>query len=195
MASRKAGQPFVGGDLMKKALAVLGILLGAAYLVVLGYGVIRFSTTPHSNCGPACQTAAPRANPGSGPQGANQKLVDQAMAKALGISPEELQAATQNGTSLPELAAKAGKTISQVRADFLNQLKAMLDQVVNSGSMSRSQADALLRHAQIQPWFGSGRFAGPTWRGMPGRAPGPRQPQGAGPRRGPRFRHSPFSGS
>jgi hypothetical protein len=165
---------------MKKALVILAALVGGVYVVALGVGLFQLSSGGLSGCGLGCQAARPNLGPRGMPWPASpeisQQLVDQALAQALGLKPDQLQAARRQGVSLSDLAAKQGESLSELRQAFVSDLQPMLDQAVAKGELSRDQADALLSHLQDGLGFEFGRWMPFGRGGIPGEAPG-RRPQ------------------
>ena len=139
-------------------------------------------------------------------EGPGRNLVDAnvmhaAIAEALGISVEELEAARAEGTSLVELAAELGVDVETVRAAMEAVRIDAINQALADGVISEEQAEWLLS----RPVFGlgNGSFGGPgagNGEGpMGGRGPcngdGPRGGQGPGNGGGPMGGRGPGGGN
>lgn len=69
---------------------------------------------------------------------------DALMAEALGISVDELQAAREDGTTLPELMDELDLTMEEVTASKQAAYEAAVEQAVTGGTLTQEQADQIL---------------------------------------------------
>ena len=69
---------------------------------------------------------------------------DEMLAKALGISVEELDAAREDGTRIPDLLEELGLTEEEFQANMQTVRQEMLQQAVEDGLITQEQADLLL---------------------------------------------------
>lgn len=83
-------------------------------------------------------------------------------AQALGITPEELQAAREAGQSHRELIEELGLDRATLRENMQSAHEAAIQQAVADGVITQEQAD------QIQSGEGRGKFGGPRGHGSPG---------------------------
>jgi hypothetical protein len=99
-----------------------------------------------------------RAGPGPGP-GPGGELG--AVAKALGISVDDLFSQLRSGKSLADVAKAKGKSLDDVKKAAKDALSTQLDQAVKDGKLTRSQADDILAHeSQELSDLGNGRLRG-----------------------------------
>lgn len=89
----------------------------------------------------------------------NYREKDELLAKALGISVAELQAAKDEGVRIPELLAELGLAEADFQANLQAAQEEMLQQAVADGVLTQEQADLLLEQG----------FDGHQAPGMPGR--------------------------
>lgn len=66
------------------------------------------------------------------------------IAKALGTTPARLFDALRSGTSIADVAKANGTSPAAVRSAVKTAVKARLDKAVDSGDLTRKQADAML---------------------------------------------------
>lgn len=107
-----------------------------------------------------------------------------ATAAALGISVEELEAAREDGTRLPELAEELGVDLADVRDAVQSAREDAINQAVADGLITQEQADRALSHegpGNCGGPGGRGGFGGRGGRGFPGRGgfPGQGAPEGS----------------
>ena len=79
---------------------------------------------------------------GHGPRGG--MVASDAVAKALGITAEELRTELQSGKSIADVAKAKGVDVEKVKAAITADLKAHLDEEVASGEHTQAEADAKL---------------------------------------------------
>jgi predicted transcriptional regulator len=68
------------------------------------------------------------------------------LAKALGISDEQLRTQLRAGKSIADIAKAQGKSLDDVRASLKADAKTALDKAVKDGDLTQKQADDLLDH-------------------------------------------------
>jgi hypothetical protein len=84
--------------------------------------------------------------PGFGPhRGAHGAIVVD-LAKALGITREQLHAQLHDGKSVADIAKAQGKSLDGVRAAVKADAKRRADQAVKDGDLTQAQADEMLSH-------------------------------------------------
>jgi hypothetical protein len=91
---------------------------------------------------------------------AARKAAADAAAKALDMSPADLQQQLQSGKSLKDVASAKGVDFSKVQSAISSAVKPGLDQAVQSGSMTSKQEDNALARLT-----GAGAGAGKVHRG------------------------------
>ncbi|MDP3047657.1 MAG: hypothetical protein Q8O07_09300, partial [Chloroflexota bacterium] len=72
------------------------------------------------------------------------------LAKALGLTEEQLQAEFKAGKSALDIAKGKGISAEKLQADFLAAHKVALKQLVNDGKLTQAQADAMQDRADDQ---------------------------------------------
>ena len=111
-----------------------------------------------------------RGGPG-GPRGGGIMLDD--VAKALGISVDELHTQLRDGKTLAQIAKAEGKSLADVKASVKAAAKKRLDAAVASGDITQKQADAKLEHLDEHlDRLGTARMGGPRFRGRGPGGPG-----------------------
>jgi uncharacterized protein (DUF433 family) len=88
-----------------------------------------------------------RPGPGGGrrgPQIFDREAMEAATADALGISVEELQAAREEGTTIPELAEELGVDMANVQAAVQAAREDAINQALADGTITAEQAERLL---------------------------------------------------
>ena len=94
---------------------------------------------------------------------AHREKMQEALANALGLSVEELDAARDDGKNLLEIAAAQGVDMADVQEALKAASEQLLDQAVADGTLTQEQADNIRQHVEDMP--------GRAW-GMRGRCPG-----------------------
>lgn len=89
---------------------------------------------------------------GSGKMGAGGFM--KPLADALGMTPQDLQAALKQGKTVTDLAAAKGLTVAQVQDKVLAGVKSQLDQAVKDGKLTQDKADQA--YSQMQQRIQSG---------------------------------------
>jgi hypothetical protein len=97
-----------------------------------------------------------------------RRLVLRAEAQALNLTARELRMDLRSGTSVEQLAGKAGMDKAQFTAAVVAKLKPMLDKLVKAGKLNQNQANALVD--RVQKGFL------PGWTLKPKSAPGTASP-------------------
>ena len=92
-----------------------------------------------------------------------------AVAKELGMTYEQLVAATQSGKTIWQLAAEKGVSIERLRQVMLDARKAALADLVKQGVITQEQADWMLNHSQGMMGGGFGSCGGNPGSMMGGR--------------------------
>jgi uncharacterized protein YidB (DUF937 family) len=84
-------------------------------------------------------------------------------AEFLGLEPQDVLQALQDGGTLASVAVANGKTAGELSSYLYDQLKSRLDQAVQSGRITQAQEDTILSNAQaridqainrVGPFFG-----------------------------------------
>ena len=78
--------------------------------------------------------------------GVLQPYVEAAVADILGISVEDLQAAKDNGTRMPELLENAGLTVDEFQAAMEEAVPGIVEQALSGGVITQAQADTMLEN-------------------------------------------------
>lgn len=148
----------------KLAIALAGLL------AVSGTGVYAATNDTTTTDGTETTTQCERGERGMfGDQAAGQA----ALLEALGLTEAEVEAAREEGQSLPELAEEKGITIEQFIVATITSHEAKLEAAIESGDLTQDEADAILadheeRFADITSYddlgdmrgFGGGRHGG-----------------------------------
>jgi len=98
------------------------------------------------------------------------KYMLNAMAKALDITPEDLQSQLNSGTNPWQIAQKKGMTTEQFQQAMVTAMTEALKQAVTDGVITQAQADLMIQHMQTMD-FGFGYNQG----GFPRMGPGGRR--------------------
>ncbi|MDB5044521.1 MAG: hypothetical protein JWQ08_571 [Deinococcus sp.] len=125
-----------------------------------------------------------------GPDGGPRRVIDTAVAKTLGLTPDALRQQLQAGKTIADLAKAKGVSTATIRTAALAALKTQLAADVKAGKQTQAQADQHLARATADANFGltaGGPRGGPD--GGPNGTPdnGPRN----GPNNGPDNRPAP----
>lgn len=89
-----------------------------------------------------------------GRPGAIGQAVNAAVAKALGLTDQQLMTELQGGKTVAQLAQARGVSVAALHTAAVNALKAGLAADVKAGRLTQAQADELLGRAQADPNFG-----------------------------------------
>jgi hypothetical protein len=96
-----------------------------------------------------------------------------ALAEAFGLTPAELQAAHDSGTTLWDIAVEQGKTVEEFQAIKDAARTSAITQAAAAGVISQEQADWMLERTQ-NGQRGAGMMTGGGCGGSGGRGPGNR---------------------
>lgn len=145
---------------------------GAAGLLLAGGAAATaaptLTTVLAANAKPAPGTAADPAHRGKRLGVRARRIVLRAEAQVLSLTPRQLRQDLRAGTSVEQLASKAGMDKAQFTAAVVSKLKPMLDKLVSAGKINQSQEDALIDRVQkgfLPGWTlkpGAGRTAQPS---------------------------------
>jgi len=97
-----------------------------------------------------------------------RRIVLRAEAQALNLTTRQLRQDLRSGTSVEQLASKAGMDKAQFTTAVVSKLKPMLDKLVSAGRINQSQENALIARVQkgfLPGWTlkpGAGRTAQPS---------------------------------
>ncbi len=101
----------------------------------------------------------------------DKEVIQTAVANALGISVDELEAIRAEGKSLPQIAEELGVEMSAVQEAVQAARAEALQQAVAEGKITQEQADWLLEHGGKRRPGGPGRPGGKPFGGQPGGPP------------------------
>lgn len=113
---------------------------------------------------PCCRFLREVIDPGS---------VKAAVAEALGLTVEELEAAREEGQTLPELAEEQGVEMDDVRAAAEEAKAVAVQQAVDEGLITEEQAERILSHEGFPCHRGRGLPAKPPGSEAPATVPNP----------------------
>ncbi|MFQ5420214.1 MAG: hypothetical protein ACE5EY_07615 [Anaerolineae bacterium] len=85
-----------------------------------------------------------------GPRFGDPEAMQEAIANALGISVEELQAAREDGVRLPELADSLGVDMADVEAAIQAAQVEAINQAVADGDLTQEEADQILANMELR---------------------------------------------
>lgn len=92
-----------------------------------------------------------------------------AVAKALGMTTDDLNAALTSGKTMWQVAQEKGKTADEFQKIMVDARKTALDQMVADGVITQAQADAMLARMQNMPMWGGANGPGGCPMGGSGR--------------------------
>ena len=115
---------------MKKTLVIVATVIG---VIVLGNVLLASAQGPGPNADWMTQM---------------HEAVWTAVAKELGLTYDELVAATQSGKTIWQLADEKGVSIERLREVMLEAREAALADLVKQGVITQEQADWMLSHSQ-----------------------------------------------
>jgi len=162
---------------MKKGL-LIGALVGmvVSALVVAGYAFAQTpSPVPQFPFGQGMMGGRQRGGMmggyrSDGQHGPMHEYMEKAMAKALGISEDDLEAALASGKTMWQVAEEKGLTLEQFQKVMLDARQEAFKQMVADGVITQAQADWMLSRMQNMggrggqggcPGMGGGTNAGP----------------------------------
>jgi hypothetical protein len=142
---------------------------GAAGLMLAGGAVATAAPTVTTVLSASAQpTPKAAAHPGRRIGIRARRIVFRAEAQALSLTPRQLRQDLRSGTSVEQLASKAGMDKTQFEAAVVTKLKPMLDKLVSAGKLTQGQENALIGRVQkgfLPGWTlkpGAGRTAPPS---------------------------------
>jgi len=151
----------------KLAIALAGLL------AVSGTGVYAATNDTTTTDGTETTTQCERGERGERGMFGDRAAEQAALLEALGLTEDEVDAAREEGQSLPELAEEKGITIEQFIEAIITSHEAKLEAAVESGDLTQDEADAILadheeRFADVTSYddlgdmrgFGGGRHGG-----------------------------------
>jgi hypothetical protein len=139
--------------MMNKAVKIGGI---AAVALALGLAGALFGVQMAAAKGPngGNPPNGPKNGNGTGWMAAYHDLIHAEIAKALGMTADELTAEIASGKTAWQIAEAQGMTIDEFRQVMLDARAAALDQAVKDGVITQAQADAFKAHTP--PMMGGG---------------------------------------
>jgi len=182
-----------------KKFAGIAVLVGL--VAALGISSVAAAQTPTPTA-PTTQTAPPQGTPPQGqpPDGGGMRgLHDQAslvaVAKALGMTTDELSAELWGGKTLSDIASAKGVDIATVQAAVqaaeVTETKTVINAAVTNGTITQAKADWLTKGLDAGYWgpgaqsgdlgFGMGPGMGGHGGGHGGGGPNGAAPNGAAP--------------
>lgn len=93
-------------------------------------------------------------------EGPMHEAMEAALAEALGMTPEELEAAHAEGKTFWQLAEEKGLTVEEMQAVMLEARQQAIEKMVEEGVITREQADWMLSRMQNMWGGGFGRRGG-----------------------------------
>jgi DNA-binding transcriptional regulator YdaS (Cro superfamily) len=151
----------------KLAIALAGLL------AVSGTGVYAATNDTTTTEGTETTTQCERGERGERGMFGDRAAGQAALLEALGLTEAEVEAAREEGESLPELAEEKGITIEQFIEGMITSHEVKLEAAVESGDLTQEEADAILadheeRFADVTSYddlgdmrgFGGGRHGG-----------------------------------
>ena len=115
--------------------------------------VIEVSASPDSQPSPAAAPSAAAVTPSARPP---RPVVLAAEAQVLGVKPKDLSAQLTLGTTVHQVADQKGITQADFQTRYAERLRAILDQQVRNGRLTRAQEQqALQRLGMVPNWDGA----------------------------------------
>ncbi len=151
---------------VNKFLKIAGIAALVAALGVVAVGTVAFAQGPFGGPGIGRFGGGHGRFPLLSPEQAeaHHEQMQQAMAEALGMTVEELDAAHAEGKTLRKIAEEQGVDLADVRDSMRVPFEQMLDQAVSGGMLTQEQADTIRQRMENMPGRG---LRGPA-AGFPG---------------------------
>ncbi len=158
---------------MKTAIKIVGLAVAAAVIVA---GGLAFGIGVAEAQGPAGPMGPAGFGPGQGQGGmmggyglmaGYRDQMHAAIAKALGMSVDDFNAALASGKTAWQIAQEKGFSAEQFRAAMLQARSEVLAQAVKDGTLTQAQADAMLGHMKQGAGQGNGPGAGPHFQNCP----------------------------
>jgi hypothetical protein len=160
---------------MERYKKIVGIVAVLVALVALTGATMAFAqdtwpprTAGYSGAGARLAwDGPPGPGPGPGMRWMDQETMHEAIAEALGISEEELEAALAEGKTPFTLAEELGVDFEAVQAAMQAARAEAVKQAVEGGAITEEQAEWILGHQGSMGWHRGGAF-GPGPDGRPG---------------------------
>jgi len=135
---------------MNRVTKIVGIAL---VLILIVGGVTAVFAQNNDNTTP--NTTQPQVTAPRGQRPVLRRFIDretmmQVVADALGISVDELQAARDAGTRLPELADELGVDMADVADAITTALEDAVAQAATNGDITQAQADAITARIELR---------------------------------------------
>jgi hypothetical protein len=138
-------------------LVVAVIVVGAAVLVVPSLALAQGPMGPDTPGNPAGPGGMMGHGYGNGWMAQYQDEIDAAIAKALGLSVEEFDAARASGQTVWQIAEAQGVSAETLQAAMQAAHSEILAQAVADGTLTQEQADGMLPHMNAGTAQGRGR--------------------------------------
>jgi hypothetical protein len=167
---------------MRKWLVGAGIAVAAIVLVVGGAAFAASNVSDVQAARGAAQAAVPFLGRGGfgmqrgdgpgefGQGGRLHEYLSGALADALSLTPDELEAGLAEGQSLVEIAEAQGIAEEDLTASFEQVRTEALQAAVDDGALTQEQADWMLEHPAMLRMLTGGRMHGAwggNWNGSP----------------------------
>jgi hypothetical protein len=179
-------KPEIRGEKMKKTALLIGIIVVAiASLLIAGYAFAQTPSPSNPNCPADCPVGDPTSSrpttPGWGMMGKGQGMMAgrwsqsgdatnpgygplhetmfAAMAEALGLTPEELQAHIDSGETMWDIAETQGLTAEKFQEIMIQRRTEAINQAVVDGLITQEQADWMITRMAQMPMYGMGSGA------------------------------------
>jgi hypothetical protein len=124
---------------------LLAISLTVAAIAALSIGATVFAATPDAGAAATC----PLNGEGNGPRGGWLGVnTGDAVAKLLGLTPEQLQAERQAGKSLVQIAATKNVTQAQLVDAIMAAKKEAVQSRVAAGTLTQERANLMLQQME-----------------------------------------------
>lgn len=162
---------------MKTLLKITSVIAVLAAVVIFMGATSAFAQGPANSVAPAAGNQAHgHMNAGSGLIAIDESVMHAAIADALGISLDELEAALATGKTPATLALDLGIDFAEVRSAMDAVHEAAISQAVADGLITQDQADWMLSHRGGQ----NGQQGGGARGGVSGHGGQARQGAGGG---------------
>jgi hypothetical protein len=145
-------------NLKLAAAAGGGLVLGAAVVATVAIATPRITTAGAVPTAPPVSSPTPIVPPGGAKADPAKRAVSRALVQAeaqvLGITPQQLQAALKQGTTVHQLADQKGVSQATFQASFVGDLTTLLGQDVSQGVIPQAQEATILQRyrSRIPHW-------------------------------------------
>jgi hypothetical protein len=140
------------------------VVLGMAAVVGL-VGLLTVGTVLAQRSGPNATTPQQGVMGGGVCGGQGVCVADEAVAKLLGLTSEQLAAERAAGKTLAQIAKEKGVTDQQLTDSILAERQADIDQALKDGQITQAQADWMLARAKAMIPFQISNSLGPRGAG------------------------------